>query len=101
MAVGDQDVAGGHTGIDTVEQREMDAGRDEQLAIGVADELGQLLAPVGRVDPDNRGPAEGAGCEPEQVVGDVVKQHADVRRKLGQQVVVQDFLARQRAVLRR
>ena len=50
------------------------------LAVGVVDQLRELRAAVRRVDADDHRPAERGRAEPEQVLGRVVEQHADVRR---------------------
>ena len=53
---------------------------DEELAVGVLDQLRQRLAPVGGVDPDDDRAGEGGADEPEQVVRRVVEEDADVGR---------------------
>ena len=80
--VDDQDPFG-RDGVRRVVEQAGEVARGHQgLAVGVVDELGQLLAAVGRVDPDHDRARQRAGDEPEQVVGHVVEQDADVRRPL-------------------
>ena len=67
-------------GIDSVEQLSRLRVSDEQLAVRVTDEESELLAPIGRVDADDDRGGERGADEPEEVVGDVLKQDADVRR---------------------
>ena len=51
------------------------------LAVGVVDQLRELVAAVGGVDADDHRPRERGGAQPEEVLGGVVEQHADVRRR--------------------
>ena len=72
----------GH-GVRGVVEQAGEVGRGHQrLAVGVVDQLGELLAPVGRVDADHDRARQRPGGEPEEVVGHVVEQDADVRRAL-------------------
>ena len=61
-----------------LEERAEGRRRDEELAVGVTDELCELVATVGRVDADDHASRQRCRGEPEQVVRDVVQQHADV-----------------------
>ena len=63
-----------------VEQRHLTPVGDDQFAIAVADVGGQFGAAAGRIDPDDRRAGEGGGTDPEEVLGDVLEQHADVER---------------------
>ncbi len=56
---------------------------DDQLAVGVADVASQLGAAPRRVDADDRRARERGAAEPEQVLGHVLEQHADVERAGG------------------
>ena len=76
------------TEVEPVEQVGVGRVDDEHLAVGVGDVPGQLGAPAGRVDADDRGAGEGRGAEPVDVLGDVVGEDADVqgtRSPLGQE----------------
>jgi hypothetical protein len=64
--------------VEAVEQRRQRVLRDDELAVGVADVAGQLLAPPSGVDADDAGAAQRSGTEEEHVLGDVLEQHADV-----------------------
>ena len=81
--VDDEQPLVGHRRLDAVEEGEQVAGGDQRLAVGVVDQLGELLAAVGRVDADDDRARDGPGDQPQQVVGHVVEQDADVRRPVG------------------
>ncbi len=51
---------------------------DEQLALGVGEVAGQLVAPVGRVAADHHRAGERRAPEPEHELGDVVEEQRDV-----------------------
>jgi hypothetical protein len=51
---------------------------DDQLAVGMADVVGQLVAPPGRVDPHRGGAHQGGAGDPEQEFGHIVEEDADV-----------------------
>ena len=81
-----------HLGLDAVEERQLKGGRDKELAVGVPDQLTQLLPAVSGVDSHQDSPGHGRRGEPEKVVRDVVEQDADVRRPftIAQPVVQRD-----------
>ena len=57
---------GGHRRVATPSSRPAQVARgDERLAVGVVDQLGQLLAAVGRVDADHDGARQRPGDQPE------------------------------------
>ena len=80
--VGDEDAPVGRTEVETVEQVEMTALGDHELALGVRDVALELGAPTCRVDADDRRAAHRRGAQPHRVLGHVVEQHADVRLAL-------------------
>ena len=70
----------GNTEVEAVEERGARLVGHEELAVGEADVAGQLLAASGGVDPDHRGARQRGGAQPQEVLRDVVEQHADVER---------------------
>ena len=66
--------------VETGEQWRVRGLRDDDPAIGVADVVGELLAPAGRVDADDGRARERGAAEQEDVLGNVVEQHADMER---------------------
>ena len=52
---------------------------DEELAVGMTDIAGQLLAPARRVDTDQCRPGHRRGTTEKEVLGNVVEQHSDVK----------------------
>ena len=66
--------------VEPVEQRGVVGVGDHELAVGVADVAGELVAATGVVDADDRGAGQRGAEQGEQVVGGVVEQHADVER---------------------
>ncbi len=75
-----QDVLGGDPDVETVEELGPGLVGDDQLAVGEDDVAGQLGPAPGGVDPDHGGTAQRGGTEPEQVLGDVVEEDADMER---------------------
>ena len=51
---------------------------DEQLALGVGEVAGELVAPVGRVAADHDGPGQCRAPHPEDVLRHVVHEQGDV-----------------------
>jgi hypothetical protein len=70
-----QDAVGrqGRTQVMAFDQAPVPVVGDQQLALGVGEVAGQLVAPVGRVPPDQHRSGEGGGSHPEHVLGDVVQ----------------------------
>ena len=60
----------------------MGAVSDDQLAIGVADVVGELATAPGRVDTHRAGAHQGRAGDPEQEFRDVVEEDADVEGPL-------------------
>ena len=66
--------------VEALEQRAMSRRRDHDVAVGVGDQLPQLLSPVGGVDADEDRTRQSGCGQPEHVLGRVVQQDADVQR---------------------
>ncbi len=75
-----EDPVGIEPEIETGEQVGARAIGDDDLAVGEADVAGQFFAAPGGVDPDDGGAAQRRATQPEEVVGSVVEEHADVER---------------------
>src|ERR1700677_4741801 len=76
-------MGGGYRQREPVQQGSMSIFSDKDLAISMIDQPSQFASPIGRVDPDNGGASERPGPQPEEIVGHVVQEHADVRRGFG------------------
>ena len=72
--------------IEPLDERQMRNVCDQQLALGVRDVAGELVAAVIRVPPDHDVAPEGGSSEPEAELGHVVEQDADVRGARAQQL---------------
>ena len=68
------------TEVEAGEQRSVRGLGDDDPAIGVADVVGQLVAPPGGVDTHHRRARERRATEQEDVLGNVVEEYTDVKR---------------------
>jgi hypothetical protein len=75
-----QDPVRGNADVETVDEPDVGAIGDDQLAVRVGDVVSQLGPAAGRVDADDRRTGQGGADDPEHVLGLVVEQHADVER---------------------
>ena len=68
----------GRTEVVAFDQGPVSRVGDEQLALGVGEVAGQLVAPVGRVAADHHRAGERRAPDPEHELGDVVEEQRDV-----------------------
>ena len=83
VGVHQQHTVGGQRRLDAGQELGVGGGGHQQLAVGVVDQLGQRLTPVGGVDPHHHRSGQRRGHQPEQVVGGVVQEDPDVGRAAG------------------
>ena len=69
-----------NTEIEPLEQAGLGRVGDDQLAVGMADVGRQFSAPPGGIDPDDGGAGQGRPSDPEEILGHVFQEHADVIR---------------------
>ena len=64
--------------VEISQQRRLGGVGEDQLAVGVPDVVRQRSSPPSRIDADHGGAGEGGPEEHEDVLGQVLQQHADV-----------------------
>ena len=63
---------------------------DHEPAVGVLDVAQEVLAPAGVVEADDRRARQRRAAEREEVLGDVVEEHRDMRRPTGRQPIEEE-----------
>ena len=81
----DEHLVVGHTEREPFEQRGSVGVGDDHGAVGGPHVGGERLAPSGRVDPDDRRARQRGAVQPEQVLGPVGQEQADVGRTIAHQ----------------
>ncbi len=77
-AVDQQKLLRRHTGVEAFEEWNVAGIGDDRPAVGMADVVGQLIPATGRVDAHHCGTNQRRAGDPEQELGHVVEEDADV-----------------------